>query len=82
MDLILNRGNEFLGEFTRMVECDYGIKRKPTTTRNPQANSILERIHQTIGNMICSFQVGTLEIDEQDPWSGILAATMFVTRAT
>jgi hypothetical protein len=80
--IVFDRGNEFLGEFTRMVERDYGIKRKPTTTRNPQANSILERIHQTIGNMIRSFQVGTLEIDEQDPWSGILAATMFATRAT
>jgi transposase InsO family protein len=47
-----------MGEFARMVEKDYGIKRKPTTTRNPQANSIIERIHQTIENIICSFQIG------------------------
>ena len=33
--------------------------------------------------MIHSFQVRTLEIDEQDPcWSGILATTMFAMRAT
>jgi len=32
--------------------CDsYGIKRKPTTVRNPQANAILERVHQVIGQM-------------------------------
>jgi hypothetical protein len=71
-----------MGEFACMVEKDYGIKRKPTTTRNPQANSVIERIHQTIGNIIRSFQIGQIEIDEQDPWSGVLAATMFATRAT
>ena len=33
--------------------CDsYGIKRKPTTVRNPQANAILERVHQVIGQML------------------------------
>ena len=80
--IIFDRGKEFMGEFARMVEKDYGIKRKPTTTRNPQANSVIERIHQTIGNIIRSFQIGQIEIDEQDPWSGVLAATMFATRAT
>ena len=55
---------------------------QPSTTRNPQANSVIERIHQTIGNIIRSFQIGQIEIDEQDPWSGVLAATMFATRAT
>ena len=56
--IIFDRGNEFLGEFTRMVKRDYG-KKKPITTRNPQANSILETIHQTIGNITRSFQVRT-----------------------
>jgi transposase InsO family protein len=54
-------------EFARKVERDYGITRKPTTTRNPQTNSIIERIHQTIGNIIRSFQIGHLEVDEQGP---------------
>ncbi len=71
-----------MGEFARMVKNDYGVTKKPTTTRNPQANSIIERIHQTIGNMIRSFQMGQLVVDEADPWSGVLAATMFTTRAT
>ncbi len=30
----------------------YVIKRKPTTVRNPQANAILERVHQVIGQML------------------------------
>jgi transposase InsO family protein len=81
-EVTFDRGKEFMGEFARMVEKDYGITRRPITTRNPQANSIIERIHQTIGNMIRSFQVGKMEVDEDDPWSGILAAVMFATRAT
>jgi hypothetical protein len=33
--------------------CDtYGIKRKPTSVKNPQANAILERIHAVLGNML------------------------------
>jgi hypothetical protein len=80
--VIFDRGSEFMGEFARMVQKDYGVKRKPITMRNPQANSILECIYQTIGNMIRSCQVGQLELDEEDPWSGILAAVMFATRAT
>ena len=77
--IVFDRGSEFMAEFARMVEKDYGIKKKPTTTRNPQANSIIERIHQTIGNMIRTFQIGQLPLDEHDPWSGILVATMFAT---
>jgi hypothetical protein len=78
--LTYDRGTEFMAEFAEMIENDYGIKRKGITVRNPQANAIIERIHQTIGNMIRTFQKDNL--DEQDPWSGILAATMFATRAT
>jgi uncharacterized membrane protein len=34
---------------------DYGIKRKVISTQNPQANAIIERAHQTLGNLIRSF---------------------------
>ena len=77
-----DRGSEFLAEFAKMVKNDYGIKRKPITRRNPQANAVIERIHQTIGNVIRTFQVQEAYLDEDDPWSGILAATMFAVRAT
>ena len=77
-----DRGSEFLAEFAEMVEDDYGIKRKPSTVRNPQSNAMIERIHQTIGNIIRSYEVSELELDEEDPFAGILAATMFATRAT
>ena len=60
-----------------MLIRDYGIKYKPTSVRNPQANAIVERVHQTIGNMIRTFQVyDNDELDDEDPWTGILAAIM------
>ena len=81
--LTYDRGSEFMGEFAAMIEEDYGITQKGITTRNPQANAIIERIHQTIGNVIRTFQVQeSTYLDEDDPWSGILAATMFAVRAT
>ena len=51
---------------------------KPITSRNLQANAILERVHQTIGNIPYSFKVQSLVLD--DPWDGILASTMFSLR--
>ena len=78
--IIYDRGTEFMGEFRRMVQEDYGITTKPITSRNPQANSILERVHQTIGNMFRTCQVQYSE--DTDPIDGVLAACMFAVRAT
>ena len=69
-----------MAEFAKMCHNEYGLKRKPITTRNPQSNAIIERIHQTIGNIIRTFDVSN--IVNNDPWSGILAAIMFAVRAT
>ena len=63
-----------------MCQNEYGLKNKPITTRNPQSNAIIERIHQTIGNIIRIFDVSN--IVNNNPWSGILAATMFAIYAT
>lgn len=71
-----------MAEFSIMIKNHYGVTRKPITTRNPQANAILERIHQTLGNIIQTHQVQDLEIDTSDPWSGILATAIFVLRST
>ena len=43
-----------------MCHNEYGLKRKPITTRNPQSNAIIERIHQTIGNIIRTFDVSKI----------------------
>jgi len=81
--ITFDRGSEFIGhEFKRMIKEDYGIKAKPITVRNPQANAIVERVHQTIGNMIKTFQLEDNYLDEDDPWAGILSATAFAVRST
>eukprot|EP00957_Ditylum_brightwellii_P168304 12812027-Ditylum_brightwellii.AAC.1 len=67
---------------SEMIFKDYGVKRRPITVSNPQASSIIERIHHTIGNMIRSFEVHSTDIDEKDPWTSILSAVRFATRAT
>ena len=78
--IVFDRGTEFMAEFAKMCYNDYGLKRKPITTRNLQSNGIIKRIHQTIGNIIRKFDVSN--IVNNDPWSGILAATMFAVRTT
>ena len=80
--LVYDKGTEFMKDFAIMIEDDYGIKRTGITKRNPQANTMIKRIYQTVGNIIRSFEINKTEIDEEDPWSGILAAVMFTTRAT
>jgi len=57
MNLTYDRGTEFMGEFAQIIEHDYGIMRKGTTVRNPQAYLVLERVHQTLGNIIRTFDV-------------------------
>jgi transposase InsO family protein len=80
--IIVDRGNEFLAEFRTLIDEDYGIELKHITTRNPQANAILERVHQTIGNIIRTMNIQQMVLDDENPWDGILASTMFALRAT
>jgi hypothetical protein len=46
---------------------EYGVKKKPITTRNPQANAIVERVHKVIGNIIRTFELQDNYLDEDDP---------------
>ena len=67
--ITLDRGKEFMAEVTKMIKNDYGIKKRPITVRNPQANSIIERVHQTISNIIRTFAIYDTTVDMEDPWS-------------
>lgn len=60
----------------------YGIKGKPITTRNPQANAIVERVHQVLGNIVRTFELEDNYLDEKDPWKGLFTATAFAIRST
>ena len=65
-----------------MMANDYGISCSPISVRNPQANAIVERVHQTIGNIIHTFKIQEMDLDNENPWEGILSSTMFVIRST
>jgi hypothetical protein len=56
-EITYDKGTEFMAEFATMITKDYGMKKRGASVRNPQANAILERIHQTIGNIIRTFTV-------------------------
>jgi transposase InsO family protein len=47
-----DNGGEFIGlPFQRLLE-QCAIRSRVTTSRNPQANAICERMHQTVGNIL------------------------------
>jgi len=81
-EVVMDRGNEFAREVRAMLINDYGCIRKLITTRNPQANSMVERIHQVIGNMINTLQLR--DRDDLGPfgWTGILSAIRQAVRST
>ena len=78
----MDRGREFMGEVRAMLCNDYGITRKPITTRNPQANAMVERAHGTIHNMIRANQIKDKRDLAFGTWDGILSALGFAMRVT
>ena len=54
--VIYDNESEFKLHFEAL--CDtYGIKRKPTSVKNPQANAIQERVHQVIMVMLRTAEI-------------------------
>ena len=54
--VVFDNGSEFKLYFRQLVE-SYRVEKKPTTIKNPQANSVLERVHQVFGNMLCTSEL-------------------------
>ena len=79
---MLDQGKKFMEKFLEIMTQGYGGKKRPIMVGNLQANNIIERVHQTIENIIKSFEVHVIAINEQDPWTWILSAVRFATRAT
>ena len=50
-NVICDNGSEFKLHFTELLK-QYSVNRKPTTSKNPQANAVLERIHGVFGDMM------------------------------
>jgi RNase H-like domain found in reverse transcriptase/Integrase zinc binding domain len=79
--VIMDNGREFYAEVEQSLKNDYGIARRVITTRNPQANSILEHAHKTLHDMLSTQHIGE-GMDSRDRWDGILSAVGFAMKAT
>jgi len=71
----VDKGKEFAREVSETLKNEHGVNWKIIASRNPQANSMIERCHETLHNMIRSAQIK----DRRDPdsllgFKGVLAA--------
>ena len=75
---------EIVNKFRKLLtEIEYGITAKPNTSVNPISNTLLESIHQVLGNLVRTFYISTQPyVDEDDPWTGILAEVAFSILST
>ena len=82
-EIVMDRGKEFAAEVRDMISEQYGIKRKLITTRNPQANAIVERVHKTVHQMLDSCEItGKDDLDPHFGFDGILSAIRNAVRST
>jgi hypothetical protein len=58
--IIYYNGSEFKLNFEYLC-VTYGIRRKPTTVKNPQANAILECLHPVLAQMVCTAELNMAE---------------------
>jgi hypothetical protein len=58
--IVSDNGGNFKRVFKQMCE-NYGSKAQPTSSHNPQANTVIERVHKVVNDMFKSFD---LEIHE------------------
>jgi hypothetical protein len=59
--MIYNNGSEFKLHFRNLCKT-YGVKCKPTSIKNPQANAILEHIHAVFTNMLRTDKLDMAEL--------------------
>eukprot|EP00956_Cyclotella_meneghiniana_P032342 scaffold88433_cov61-Cyclotella_meneghiniana.AAC.3 len=63
--------------------CDsFGLKRKPTSVKNPQANAILERIHQTLANMMRTDELDMADLVSPNDIADFLNDAAWAVRST
>ena len=79
--VIFDNGSEFKKNFVPLLQ-DFAIKPKPTSIKNPQSNSPVERIHQVIMNMLNTKGLKDRIFDFIDPWGEILSSIAWAIRAS
>ena len=80
-DIIYDNGSEFKLHFEALRD-SYGLKRKPTTVKNPQANAILERMHQTIMGMLRTAEIDMADSVKESDITDFLTNAAWAVRST
>jgi len=74
-EITTDKGKGFTREVSETLKNEHGVKRKIVASRNPQANSMIERCHKTLPNMIRTAQIKDKRgLDSFLDFKGILAA--------
>lgn len=79
--LIFDNGTECKKDFCHIFD-NYGVKHRPTTIKKTQANSILEHVHQVLGNMLHTKNLAEIDFDLEDTWDTVLSSVAYVIRST
>ncbi len=78
---IYNNVSEFKLHFEYLCE-SYGIKRKPTRVKNPQANGVLKRVHQVLGQMLRTAELDMANSDTPNEIDVFLDNAAWAIRST
>ena len=80
-NIIYDNGSEFKLKFEALCK-SYGLKRKPTTVKNPQANAILERIHGVFMDMLRTTNLDMAETTNAEMIDDFLVNAAWALRST
>ncbi len=79
--IIYNNGSKFKLHFLSLCNI-YGIKHKPTSVKNPQANAILEHIHAVLGNMLHTSELDMAKMVKASDIDVFLSDATWAVRST
>ena len=60
-----------------LIELEYGIKLKPYSSSNMQANAIIDRIYHVLDSLLQTYNLQKTYVYDADPWMGILVTPAF-----
>jgi hypothetical protein len=76
-----DNASEFKAQLKQMCD-NYGMKEKPSSSYNAQSNSIVEQVHQVLGNALRTFELEDKELNTNDPWGPFLSAAAWAIHST
>ena len=82
VDCLHDNGTEFVSAKFQELLQSYGIQSKLTTVKNPQANGILERTHQVIGNLLHSSRLIAQDLHTISAQQELLMPVMWAINTT